>query len=201
MSTIMNDVNEWFKSVRDDRVERSGMEISTPHIDTCVFIDLDNTSYDELDSFKGVKKNTEIRFYADEVHISMTGNKAITNPLKNIGITPVITEAKSGKNSVDFLIVADMATMLASYKYKQIYLISKDRGYDSVLKRFQALYGKNMNAIERYSTVRDFILDVNIMRSKSIKELKDHLVKAHFQNCNQDDSFYRQHVIDRLIDL
>ena len=105
-----------------------------------VFIDGDNTSYNELHGLNQLPEFCVVFIYYDQKHSKMFDSNNMKKITKDMvaNLNKIIVE--EAKNSVDFRIVSDASIILQSKDVDYIYIVSSDKGYDSVLGYLKRTY-------------------------------------------------------------
>lgn len=163
-------------------------------VNTRVFIDLDNVSWNELGTFDLFGKDTYISVYADKDHIKMFDNNRFKEAVKNTSAHVQTINVPTGKNATDFFIVCDMASALADLHTTRAYIISNDKGYDSVIKRMQNMYPYGVQAIERFSSTAECMKDYMFFKSKSKLDVKENIYALI-------SGEYRKSAIERVLQI
>lgn len=139
-----------------------------------IFIDGDNTSYNELHGLSQLPKFCTVTIYYDQKHSKMfesNNMKKITKDKIADLHRVIVAEAK---NSVDFRIISDVSVILQNKDVEYIYIVSADKGYDSVLGHLKKTY-KDKRAIMRFESIEELQKDLLFFEMKTESDLKDAL--------------------------
>jgi len=165
-----------------EKIKKDEFIADLPAITKYIFIDLDNTSYDDLGNEIILDNSTQVNFYADSTHATMLNSNKMNNKLKNN--KAVIREIVSnvGSNATDFKIICDVATALTDKNTEFIYIVSKDTDYDQALDYLRGQYSGKVKAIEKYSTLKECLADMKFMSCTTKEDVKREIIERLFSS-------------------
>lgn len=200
MSGIRDEIRNWFLDVREEEstAEKEASKIEEisimADVNTYIFVDLDNTSWEEVGSDVVLDEHTKISFYTDKAHATMLNSTNLNKRIKNIKASVERISSKTGPNSTDFRILCDVATVLANPGTDLVYIVSKDNDYNDAIEHLRDIYKNKIRAIEKFSSIDECISDIKLMRSTTKEEVRAQLVERLFRP-------YREEALYKLLDL
>ncbi|MGN1411007.1 MAG: PIN domain-containing protein [Oscillospiraceae bacterium] len=137
----------------------------------CFLIDFENVRSNGLKGIEHLKNIDDVCiFYSDyansitfDIHHSMNKSSANISFFKS---------TKTGKNALDFQLVSYLGYLIAQKKYKNYYVITGDRGFESAISFWKDFFKNNNMSylnIGRFYTIKEAI-DTKGFPSKTIKD-------------------------------
>jgi len=175
MANIMDEIKGFFNAATTDKGEAMKAVEVEPLVNTHVFVDFDNISWAELGTVE-LDERACISFYAAKPHDTMIGSANFIKATKNCTAKINTVIAEQGPNSTDFHIICDVGQVAAIPTTEAIYVISNDKGYDSALDRLRNQTADRIKTIERFSTMKECILDMKLKSASTSEEVKEVIV-------------------------
>lgn len=90
-----------------------------------------------------------------------------------------VESVKSGKNSVDFQIIAELGVLVGKNEVEYAYIISKDKGYEAPIAALNKRYTKVFYEIALKNSIEECLKLSFMLRAKTKQELHTALVKEY----------------------
>ncbi len=90
-----------------------------------------------------------------------------------------VESVKTGKNSVDFQIIAELGVLVGKSEVEYAYIISKDKGYEAPIAALNKRYAKVFNEIALKNSIEACLKLPFMLRAKTKQELHTALVKEY----------------------
>jgi len=90
-----------------------------------------------------------------------------------------IESVKTGKNSLDFQIIAELGVLVGKKEVEYAYIISKDKGYESSIAALKKRYAKVFKEIALKNCIEDCLNLPFVLKQNTKQELHTALVKEY----------------------
>ncbi|MCW9717144.1 MULTISPECIES: PIN domain-containing protein [unclassified Avibacterium] len=96
----------------------------------------------------------------------------------------IIECPKSGKNALDFIIVDEMARITTEYQFNSLYIISKDKGFDSIIHYY--LIKDRIKQAKRLDSINDILSNPNPRDNSQTKNMVEFAstIQKHIDKIN-----------------
>ena len=138
----------------------------------CFLIDFENVKSSGLKGIEFLNTTDDVYiFYSINAQsITFDIHHSINKSSANLTFTK---SDVSGKNSLDFQLISYLGYLIAQKKYKNYFVITGDRGFESAVSFWKKFFRANKMSdlnIDRYNTIQDAL--VNKKSNKSIHNIK-----------------------------
>ena len=138
----------------------------------CFLIDFENVKSSGLKGIEFLNTTDDVYiFYSINAQsITFDTHHSINKSSANLTFTK---SDVSGKNSLDFQLISYLGYLIAQKKYKNYFVITGDRGFESAVSFWKKFFRANKMSdlnIDRYNTIQDAL--VNKKSSKSTHSIK-----------------------------
>ena len=90
-----------------------------------------------------------------------------------------IESAKSGKNSIDFQIIAELGVLIGKQEVEFAYIISHDKGYDVPIASLKKRYSKAFKEIDLRESIEKCLKLPFVLKASTKNELSSAFIKEY----------------------